>query len=168
MKKLLFVLTIVALSTTVNAQSTKPAMMAKPVTFSVGLEVALPTGDFGKVYSVGYGASFQGEFAVANSVGVTLNAGYMTYAFKSQYGTGHAGFVPVMGGLKYNIAAGPYLHAQAGAAFGTSSGQGTSFVYAAGIGYGFTKAIDAELKYQAYSQTGGSLGSVGLRLAYNF
>ena len=170
MKKLLFIVAIAAISTTTFAQKKAAASSDSKIIFSLGVEAGLPVGSFGDFYSFGIGGSLQGEYLVAKELGITLNAGYIDYLGKTINGVkvAAAGIVPVMAGLKYNFTGGPYIHGQLGAGFGTQSGAGTSFAYAAGIGYGFTKAIDAEVKYQAYSNNGATSGTVGLRLAYNF
>jgi hypothetical protein len=167
MKKLLFALAILAFAATANAQDAK---RDKPFLFSLGLEGALPLGDFGKAYDWGFGGSLQGEYKVAPELGLTLNAGYLTFSKESD-ATPSFGLVPVLAGAKYYIGGGAYVHGQLGAGFGTDEGQGTNFMYTPGIGYLFAPGFDAQLKYVGISNSGEDTGSanfLGLRLAYNF
>ena len=136
--------------------------------FSIGLEAGLPVGENGKVYSSIFGGSLQYEYMPANDIGITLSGGYLNYAFKSSYGGSSIGFVPLLAGFKYYFTQGVFFHGQFGAAIGTSQGQGTSFAYAPGFGFAITPQLDAELKYMGISNSGGTLGDVGLRIAYNF
>ena len=136
--------------------------------FSIGFEAGLPIGENGKPYSSIFGGSLQYEYMPANNIGITLNGGYLNYAFKSSYGGSSIGFVPLLAGFKYYFTPGVFFHGQFGAAIGTSRGQGTSFAYAPGIGFAITPQLDAELKYMGISNSGGTLGDVGVRVAYNF
>jgi len=167
MKKLLFVVAIVAISVSVNAQKKKETSSSK-ITGSIGVEAGLPIGDFGDFYSFGIGGSVEGQYHATENVGITLNAGYINYSIKSAFGGGSAGIIPVMAGVRYSFTGGPYIHGQVGAAFGTQTGAGSSLAYAGGIGYDFVKSVGAEVKYQAYSKNSVTNGTVGLRLYYTF
>ena len=176
MKKLLLFLTIATTVTSVNAQKSKTD---KPLLFSLGLEGALPVGDFGDTHSFGIGGSLQGEYKADTDLGITLNAGYITYSgkevtFPQPIGTikmESFGLIPILAGVKYYFGGGAYAHGQLGIGMGTDEGQGSNFMYSPGIGYMFAPGLDAELKYTGLSSSGentGSANSVGLRLAYNF
>lgn len=136
--------------------------------FSIGLEAGLPVGVNGKPYSSILGGSLQYEYMPANDFGITLSGGYLNYTFKSSYGGGSIGFVPLLAGVKYYFTPGIFFHGQLGAAIGTSRGQGTNFAYAPGIGFVITPQIDAELKYMGISNSVGTIGDAGVRIAYNF
>lgn len=175
MKKLLLMSAIIlAIVASANAQTTRD----KPLLFSIGLEGALPVGEFGDTHSFGIGGTAQGEYKVASDLGITLNAGYITYSGKDYtlpvIGTVEGesfGLIPVLAGVKYYFGKGAYAHGQLGAGFGTDKGDGSNFMYAPGIGYMFAPGFDAEVKYVGISLKGedtGSLNSIGLRLAYNF
>ena len=58
-----------------------------------------------------------------------------------------------------------YGHAQLGYGFGKGGGGG--FAYAPSVGYYLSPNLDASLKYLAFSNNG-TLGTFGVRLAYNF
>ncbi len=174
MKKIFLVLAIAAITTSANAQDTRD----KPLLFSIGLEGALPVGDFGDAYSFGIGGTAQGEYKAAEDLGITLNAGYITYSGKDitvpivgSYKVPSFGLIPILAGAKYYFGGGAYAHGQLGIGIGTDEGQGSNFMYSPGIGYLFAPGFDAELKYTGLSLSGedtGSLNSIGLRLAYNF
>ncbi|MEP7253872.1 MAG: hypothetical protein ABI683_15875 [Ginsengibacter sp.] len=136
--------------------------------FSIGLETGFPIGENGKPYSSILGGSLQYEYLPASDLGITVNGGYLNYAFKSSYGGSSIGFVPLLAGVKYYFNRGVFFHAQLGAAIGTARGQGTSFAYAPGIGFAISQKFDAEIKYMGISNSGGTLSDVGARIAYNF
>jgi hypothetical protein len=181
-KVLLSAALIVAVAFGANAQ--KGEDDGAKLKFSVGLEAALPLGDFGTSSSFGIGATAQANYNVAESIDLTLNAGYISFAGKdivipaqtvfgitipgSTVKGVATGFIPVLAGLQYQFGGGLYGSAQLGLTFGSGSGSSSIFTYAPGVGYKITDNIDALLKYTGYSQTGGSLSTVGLRVAYTF
>jgi hypothetical protein len=169
MKKLFFVVAFAAASVAVKAQDTSP------LKFSIGLEAALPVGDFADSHSFGIGGSLQGDYSVAEKLAVTLNAGYTSYTGKKYdvpgFGSVKApaiGLIPVLAGFKYALTDQLYGSAQIGATFSDQKNSGTAFTYAPGLGYKFSENFDALLKYTGYSQDGGTLSTVGLRVAYTF
>ena len=170
MKKILFIAVLTAVSFAGFAQSEKTE--SKALKFSIGVEGALPIGDFGDVYSFGIGGSLQGEYKVAPELGLTLNAGYINYSVKDKFkgfGSESFGLIPVMAGIRYYFGEQKvYASAQLGAAFSTEKDGQTSFAYTPGIGYYFSPNFDAQLKYIGYSVKGGNSNTIGLRLAYNF
>ena len=84
---------------------------------------------------------------------------------------GSFGVIPVKAGLKYFLVENFYAGAELGAAFSTSSGSGTSFVYTPNIGVEFPVAdhasIDLGARYESWANDG-TARFFGLRLAYNF
>ena len=170
---------VVLAAISVNAQKKTDSKEEQKVAFSVGVEGSLPVGTFADAYKFGIGGSAQVDFAVAPELALTLNAGYISYSGKSTsftiggvtttYKNATAGLVPVLAGIKYKFGSSMvYGSAQLGAAFSTQSGGGTSFAYAPGIGYNFSKNVDVLVKYQGFSNNGNSSSAVGLRLAYTF
>ena len=175
MKKLMFTSAVLLFVLSVSAQSKSTKIAnAAGTQFSLGVEAGFPVGQYPKgtgdnFYSFIAGASLQLENHVASDLGLTLNAGYLNYSFKKNYGGGSVSFIPVLAGLKYYISPGGiFAHGQLGAAIGTRAGQGTSFMYSPGIGINISQNIDAEIKYSGISNKSATLGSVGIRLAYNF
>lgn len=175
MKKLILSAVVLVAAIGANAQTNSNGTAkaaASKFGFSVGVEAAIPVGTFGDAYSFGIGGSAQGDIWVAPELAITINAGYINYSGKTigGYKVPSVGVIPIMAGIKYKFAgSGVYASGQLGTGIFTGGGSSTSsFAYAPGIGYNFSKNVDALLKYQAYSKNSSSLGSVGLRIAYTF
>ncbi len=174
MKKVFFITALTVASFAGFAQDDKKEA-SKPFTFSVGVEGALPLGDFGDTYNFGIGGSIQGDYKVADELAITLNVGYISYSGKSitvlpgfpTVKVDALGLVPVLAGIKYWFSPNVYGSGQLGLSFATGSGSGSNFTYAPGIGFQVQK-FDFLLKYTGISGDGSSLNSIGLRAAYNF
>ena len=190
MKKVFLIAALAVASFAVNAQD------ASPIKFSVGADLALPVGDFidndafevkfNDVYSWGAGLSLQGTYAVDESLGLTLNLGYLNYFGKDYEGekAESLGVIPVLAGIEYNFTPQVFASAQLGYSFYTGKFLSDSdlkmngFTYAPGIGFRFTPNFSALLKYQGASvkikedggdeSLKGNLNHIGLRLAYTF
>ena len=159
MKKLISILAIVVLSTmAVQAQNA-----SKATTLSIAVNAGVPTATG---YSVALGADLQADFAVAPTTKITASVGYENYSIKSSYGGGSGYFIPLLGGVKFNLGEKAYGHGQLGYGFG--KGGSGAFAYAPSIGYYFSPNFDASVKYLAFSKSGSTLGSINVRLAYNF
>lgn len=173
MKKLFLVIIIALLSFSGNAQKhkSKSVVNTAATTFSLGAEIGIPIGQYPKGYNNPFsyllGGTIQLENHVDSDLGITLSSGYLNYKAKNISGF-TVGFIPLMAGLKYYFSPSVYGHGQLGAAFGTQSGQGTSFAYSPGIGINITQNLDGELKYMGISNKNATLGDIGIRLAYNF
>jgi hypothetical protein len=158
MKKLILAMAIVVFSIIgVQAQNA-----SKPVTVSIGVNAGVPTSTG---YSVALGADLQADFEVAPTTKITGSIGYEDYSIKSSYGGGNGYFIPLLGGVKFNLGEKAYAHGQLGYGFG--KGGSGAFAYAPSIGYYFSPNIDASVKYLAFSKNSSTLGSINLRLAYN-
>ncbi len=173
MKKVILSLAIVAIvSLSASAQTAKAE--SKDLKFSIGAEIALPIGDFNKYSSIGFGGTAQGEYAVAEKVGITLNAGFLTFSGKTIDGEKFptTTIIPVLAGAKFFFAEKVYGHAQLGMSFISVKQNGVSystsaFTYAPGIGYQASENFDISVRYQAYSKSG-TAAFIGLRAAYTF
>lgn len=186
MKKVFLIAALAVASFSVKAQD-EP----KQLSFSVGAEAALPVGDlgdsdvkFGDYYSFGVGLSLQGTYALDESLGLTLNAGYISYLPKKIGGekVPSLGVIPILAGIEYNFTPQVFASAQLGYSIYTGKllsdddVKMSGFSYAPGIGYRFTPNFSAMLKYQgtsakAKADGGSSTGNVshlGLRIAYSF
>ncbi len=187
MKKFFFIAALTAASFASQAQDD-----ATPIKFSLGADLALPVGDFinssgGKIsdyYSFGIGGSVQGTYAAAESLGLTLNVGFMSYLPKSIGGEKLPSFsvIPILAGIEYNFT--PQLFGSAQLGYSIYGGKVLSdddvtmggFTYAPGIGYRFTENFSALLKYQGASvnaksggeKESGNISQIGLRIAYTF
>ncbi len=181
MKKIILVaLCLVAFTQTSKAQFTA----------SVGAEVVLPLGDFGKSTSFGAGLSVGGEYAIDDNMGVTGQVGYIhmitTKEIKSAY------MMPIQAGFKYYIDSneeGFYLHGQLGVHLVGVTTKGleskehfftvetrnvniktttTNMSYAIGGGFLVNENIDLGLRYNIISTEGTSSSYLATRIAYNF
>ncbi len=205
MKKLICVIALAAFSAA-NAQDTSNAMqrsqgyngngMNRTFIWSIGVEPSVPIGNFSSYSGFGLGGSLQGEYKPGNSIGITVNAGFVDYFGKTVENVKYPDFkyIPVMAGVKWYITNAFYIHGQAGPGFGTN-GLGTSFWYGGGPGINIGKAVDVELKYTGWKQNeesmttgggyqmpppgtppetppgpyyGGHYSVIGLRAAFNF
>lgn len=171
MKKLLLSLALVAgLGFAASAQ-TEGAVRK----LSIGAEFGLPIGDFGDVYSVGFGGSLQYEHPIAKSLNLTGSAGFLTFTPKKELkdlGADNFGVIPVKVGAKYYFGGNFYGAGELGAGFGTNDGSKTAFIYAPTLGASFSVAdkssIDLGIRYEGHSVSGGTLSFIGIRAAYAF
>jgi hypothetical protein len=165
MKKLIFVFAIVGLSTLgAKAQVLKGS---KAVNLSIGANIGIPTSS-PSIYSLAWGVDLLAGFPVAATTQITANAGYENFTVKSKYGGGNSGFIPLLGGVKFNFGEKAYGHAQLGYGISTESGGGGAFAYAPSIGYYFSPKFDGSIKYLAFSKNSVTIGTIGVRLAYDF
>ncbi len=162
MKKVIFTLAIAAIAFTANAQKESD----KTLKFGIGVTAGLPIGDLGDAASFAIGGDIQGEYAVAETVGITLSAGYLNISYKN--GGGSAGTVPVLAGAKFGFGEKFYGHAQLGFSFPTKGGGGAAFTYAPSIGYQVAENFDISAKYLAWSKNSFTSSIIGLRFAYTF
>lgn len=159
---------------------------------SLGAELALPTGDFGESYPLGYGVSLGYEQPVGEIVGVTLQAGYIMLGIDDAVSTliDKSSMVPIQVGAKFysnDRHAGLYAHFQIGVhnlsvttkdldlgLFGTFPGTTSSDSFlsgALGVGYVLNNKIDLGLRFNMIapdSEIEGAKASsyLGVRLAY--
>lgn len=165
MKRILFVFTfIIIVSSSLRAQD----KAANSTNISLGLEGSFPVGVFSNGYSFGIGGTFQVDHKISSKAALTLNTGFIYYSLKSTAIGSNLGIVPLLGGVKYYVSPQVYLNGQLGAAFSTNTGGGTFFEYSPGLGFVVSKNIDALIKYVGMSKAGGTLSSVGVRIAYTF
>ncbi|CAN5594971.1 hypothetical protein BH11BAC5_BH11BAC5_24950 [soil metagenome] len=169
MKKLLFTsLLLATIIFTSVAQNAKTPTRKK---FSIGADVAVPTGIASMVYNIAIGGSIKYELPATVDLDVTVSAGYEAFLVKSEFkipGSKSAeSYVPLKAGLKYYFKNGFFGEAEVGASIYTGSESFTSFVYAPGIGYTFEGGFETGVRYEAWVKNG-TLGQVALRLAYKF
>jgi len=159
----------------VSAQKKDPAMSGQKL--GIGVDFGLPTGDLNKGYKLGIGGSLLFQTPVAQNLNFTASAGYLSFTGKEFTSPGIGTYkvqsyaaIPVKAGLRYFLAENIFVGGELGAAFGTSSGAGTSFVYAPNLGVEFPVAdkstIELGARYESWSK--GPARFVGFRLAYNF
>ena len=192
MKKIFFLVAMVAfLGVTIEAQ-------AQEFRGSAGLEIALPMGDFGDAYTLGYGLSVGGELPVGDNLGVTATVGYLLLSVDSELKdfVKSSAMIPAQLGLKYYFdeqQTGAYAHGQIGVHSNSTTFEDTEDIvvggitvlegqegetesdtnlsWAIGAGYFVNENIDLGLRYN--SITSGedevdALSYIGVRAAYNF
>lgn len=161
--KILTIATIIflAITATTHAQT-----KTQPFRLGVGLNVGAATTD-GFNVTLGGDLKLQKDFT--DVISGSLATGYTNFfANKNKSYTESYGFVPLKAGIKFFPTKGVYLGAEAGAAFGTKEGAGTSFLYAPAVGITFNTNYDFSARYEALNQNSGTIGHVALRLAYAF
>ena len=173
MKRLvLLAIVVIVASTTAFAQN------EKNLSFSVGAELGFATGSFSNTHSIGTGATVQAELYVQENLKATATFGVLAYLGKSttianvKYKFPGQTIIPLRVGGKYFLAGGIYAGLQTGVGFLTGHSDNVAFAYSPLIGYEFKtnsdKSIDATFKYDGYSGADGSIGALGIRLAYVF
>lgn len=145
--------------------------------FSIGAELALPSGDFGDAVGTGFGASVRYEAPINDNLSWMATAGFITFG-KKDIGGGvdvSASLIPINAGLKYYFTEsfnGFYAGAELGinlvkvkAEFDgdSQSASETEFGFAPQIGYHLAK-FDFAVRYAIVSDA----DYIGLRAAYVF
>jgi len=160
-------------TTNVNAQTSEPTNPSRQK-LGIGLNAGVPTNS-GSSFALGADLRYQVD--LDRQLSIPITAGFTSIFNKdvtiggTTYEVDNSNYIPVKAGLKYffnDSGAGAYGLAEAGAAFGTKSGSGTSFVYSPAIGYAWSNGLDLGVKYEGLSKSGANNGYVGLRLAYGF
>jgi hypothetical protein len=170
MKKTLFFLALAF--TALQMQAQKKNSDSK-ISFNVGGELALATGNLKSAYSIGLGATAQLEYQYDEKMQFTINSGILQYvgrkivtilpnspALKNR----NTAVVPVLGGVKYNFASNFYGAAELGVSiFSGSNALGTKLTYIPGLGFKANDKFDILLKYTGYANAGGAFG---VRVSY--
>ncbi len=151
------------ITNSVNAQTKEPSGDSHDTRLGIGLSLGLPTND---AFNIAVGGDLRLQKDFYSNVSGLLSLGYTNFSVKDDGGS--IGYVPLKVGVKIFPVARFYFSGEVGAAFGTDDGQGTALVYAPGVGLGFNNGIDLGLRYEGFSQNGGNLGQVALRIAYGF
>lgn len=169
--------------------------MAQSNQLSLGVDLALPMGDFGDAYSLGVGPAVGFEIPVGDNLGVTAQVAYDILMVKSDLSDfiKSASMIPAQVGLKYYFMdqqEGFYGHGQLGihassvkseeitisipglATITTPSEttSSTNFSWAIGAGYQMEK-LDIGIRYNSISPDSDIDGAkassyIGLRVAY--
>lgn len=158
----------IAILSSLTAGAQKNELAGTHMHFSLGPQLALPLGIFKNIYSIGAGASAQGNFPVCRNVALTLNAGYFSYFLKKTYGGGTEGYIPLLGGAEINFSKFVFGSIQGGLTFSTLGGVGSAFTYSPGIGYKVSKNVSVLLKYIGKIKSAIASNAVGLRVSYTF
>lgn len=146
-------------TTNANAQSRN---------FGIGLNAGIPT-ETGGQFAIGGDLRYQ--FNIDEQLSIPVTAGYTNLSYKFNDIKVNSGYIPVKVGAKYffdKSGSGVYGLAELGAAFGTDTGAGTSFVYSPAVGYSWANGLDLAAKYEGLAKNSTTTGYFGLRLAYGF
>ena len=159
---------------------------------SVGLEIALPLGDFGDAASLGAGASAEGEFAVSDNLSITGNIGFISLFVDDELSDFIASMsmMPIHAGARYYFAdnsGGAYGLAKIGVTsmsvttedidlgpLGTIEGETTSdsqLSFGFGAGFMVTENIDISAAFNIITPDSDIEGAessnyIGVRAAY--
>ena len=183
MKKLMILVAAVAMMgfSQVNAQ----------IDFSGGLEVALPLGDFGDAYSLGYGVSLGGEYGINDNISADLQVGYIFLSVDDALSEfiASSAMIPAQVGVRYyldEVGSGLYLKGMVGihsvsiktedidlGPLGTIEGETTSdsnLSFGVGAGFFVNENIDASARFNIITSSEDGVDAsnyIGIRIAYN-
>ncbi len=141
--------------------------------FSIGAELNIPQRS---AYNIGYGASGKFEIPVASALSFNITGGYHRFSYKSFAISGYSepdadSFVPLKGGIKYNIDERFYTEGELGAVLNNNSqNNGNLFTYSLGTGFllplGESKSnmLDIGLRFEDWSKN--RLQQFAIRVAY--
>jgi hypothetical protein len=170
MKKILFVLALAIAAFQTQAQKKNSD---SKISFNVGGELALATGNLKDAYSIGLGATGQLEYQYDEKMRIIVNSGIIQYVGKKitnpipntpAIKIRNSAVIPVLGGVKYNFASNFYGVAEVGVSiFSGSSSLGSKFTYIPALGFSANDKIDILLKYTGYANAGGAFG---VRVSY--
>lgn len=150
-------------------------------TIGVGAEVGLPTGDFGKVYNIGIGATAKAFYGITENGDITGTLGYIRFGLDDDTGimSGSMGMIPIMFGYRHNFE-GLYAEPQLGLMMLTSN---VTYKDDMGLGLGALSGSASETKFSlglgggyqfgnwdlgARFQIIDSMNFLGVRVGYNF
>jgi hypothetical protein len=131
--------------------------------FSLGADVAFPTGNWSSNIGTGFGVSGRYEAAIQPKLNWSASIGFLS--FSNKYSGTSPTIWPVTGGVKYYFQksnGGVYGAADMGLFFG-NNGAGTKFGFSPGMGYRLQN-LDFALRYNLVTD----LSYWGLRVAYIF
>ncbi len=171
MKKLLLILAVFTTSIiSVNAQS----KTSDGVVFGGGVNLGLPTGNFGTYWSLGIGVKLQAEKMFTDQISGVGSIGYADFFGKSYGdGTGNApsvGLIPILVGARFYPSENFFVGIQLGYGVFTNTGSSSGnsgLDYFPQVGYNADK-FQVALGYNGVSVTGGSLNHLDLSFIYKF
>jgi hypothetical protein len=176
MKKLLLAAIVFSILT-IGAQAQSQAKSGG-FKFGVGLDLALPTGNFGTVTSFGIGGQVQGELMLADNISGIASVGYQSFLGKSfPDGAGGTfkysyGLIPILVGARFYPSEQFFVGAQIGvgllhASYSGLSSNTSGFDYLPQVGY-VAGPLQFTLGYNGVSASGGTFGSMQLSAVYTF
>ncbi len=161
-----------------------PVLLKAQNSASIGVaaEFGLPSGNFTNLSGIGLGASIKADFPVAETLAITLNAGFMNFFGKRNqlFNVQDLTYIPAKAGLKYHLSESFYAEGQVGATLPLNKGQKTLFAWSPGIGNQFKLSggnkLDLGIRYEGWTGKNdvvglnktNTKGFVGIRFAYVF
>jgi opacity protein-like surface antigen len=147
--------------------------------------VALPMGDFGDGYDMGFGGNALFVYHASPNVDVTGSAGYLTWSGKDAIDGSTFSSIPIMVGARYLFGQGkfhPYIGAELGMHFTSFdfeflglnfwSGSDSYFGWGAGAGFlyqiGNNMDLDVNARYNSIAGEGGSSDYVSILVGLLF
>lgn len=167
MKKIFLFLVCAASITAIRAQEKQPIQLA------AGVNIGIPVGNFSKSHSFGFGFEGQGEYMVAEKVGLIGSLGYTHFLGKNldgyyyDYKVKGVGVIPILAGARYYSTEQVFVGGKLGLGVFTGGGSGTGFNFAPQVGYN-TDKFQAVLAFNLLSQEGGNASFLGLSGVYKF
>ncbi|PZP49115.1 MAG: hypothetical protein DI598_08615 [Pseudopedobacter saltans] len=175
--------TITTTKTVVTTYNGKPREL-RPIgsELSIGVETGLAVGNLKHYSSMGVGGSVKYAYNFNESMAATFQSGYISFISKNpthdgtNYGNGKikTSQIPFKAGFRYSLGR-FYMEPQLGVSLlrqkmidTGNSDNTTGFTYAGNIGVLATRDFDISVRYEGISKSGGSIGYLGLRLAYSF
>lgn len=175
--------TVTTTKTVVTTYNDQPREL-RPIgsELSIGLETGLAVGNLRDYSSFGVGGTAKYAYNFNESIAATFQTGYIDFISKNvvnpnpNNGTGkiNTSQIPLKVGVRYGIGR-FYMEPQLGMSIlrekwvdGGVSNSSTAFTYAGNIGVLATRNFDLSVRYEGISKKSGSIGYLGLRLAYAF
>ncbi len=171
MKKLVLFLFILTFCFVANSSAQENSL-------GVGVEVAIPSGDFSTFYSLGIGGLATYGYEVNPDLMLTLKAGYLSFSGKdiNGYTVPTSSVVPVLAGAKYFFMPGEtrfYGSVDAGMYFFSNSGSSSSeFGVTPNVGVQFKAGdkmnADVHVGYANVFTSGSTTSWIGLGVGLTF
>ncbi|MCH3882314.1 outer membrane beta-barrel protein [Tenacibaculum aquimarinum] len=140
MKKLLLSIALVAFTFAATAQDGK---------FNLGVNAALPTGDFGEISSFGIGVEANYLFDVSEGFQIGPSVSYINF-FGETVGAVEfpsTGFMPLAAAGRFNASDEFTLGADLGYAIGVSNAEGGEFYWRPMVGYDISDKVMLQASY---------------------
>lgn len=141
--------------------------------FNIDFEIAVPGGEFGHQFGVGFGGSGGLDIPVTRSFYATGSAGVMSlYQGNKNIPTDTRTFIPMKVGGKVYFNPIFYAQMELGTAVGVQQGAGTAFIMTPGVGmsYHITEkaAINAGVRFENWSREQRGINLLTFKVGYQF
>jgi hypothetical protein len=175
MKKIAYVLVLALVSSVSYAQQGFHKV-------GVGAEVALPLGDFGEGFGIGFGGTGKAFYGISEQADITGTLGYLHFGMKdeSEFMSGSMSMIPIMFGYRHDFG-GLYGEPQIGLMmvkskvkmdfgglgdiFGDIGGSASTTKISFGLGGGY---VFGDWDLGARFQIVDNANFLGVRIGYNF